>query len=59
MKKINGNRAITRKDFALYCAWAVGFVVLVYAALAVREYWSHIKAWFGKMKDKIRTKLPW
>lgn len=59
MKKIDWNHAITRKDYALCCAWSVGFVVLVYAALAVWTYCSRIKSWFGKMKDKIRAKLPW
>ena len=59
MKKIDWDHAITRKDYALWCAWSVVFVVLVYAALAVWAYWNNIKTWACKMKDKIRAKRPW
>lgn len=59
MKKIDWNHAITRKDYLVLCGWSFGLVVLIYAALAVWAYWSRIKSWAGKMKDKIRAKLPW
>lgn len=59
MKKIDWNHAITRKDYLVLCGWSFGLAVLIYAALAIWVYWSHIKAWTSKMKDKIRAKLPW
>lgn len=59
MKKFDWNHAITRKDYAMLCVWSGVFAALIYAANIVWAYWSRIKSWAGKMKDKIRAKLPW
>lgn len=52
-KKFDWNHALTRKDFAFYFVYALGWSVLIYAALAVWAYWSNIKSWIGKVKDRM------
>lgn len=59
MKKFDWNHPVTRKDYAVWCGWAFGIVMVIYGIAIAVVYWDNIKTWAKRKVEKIKSKLPW
>ena len=59
MKEFDWNHPVTRKDYAVLCAWSLGIYTAIYTVAIVLTYWDNIKTWAKRKVKKIKSKLAW